>query len=66
MIAAVADVVHEVTQLAGAAVEPPELGEAWGSRFMRGLGRRAGTFVTLLDLEQLFRGAELALIASGR
>jgi purine-binding chemotaxis protein CheW len=67
VVATIADAVHEVTQLAGAAVEPPpEFGEAWDSSFMRGLGRRDGAFVTLLDLEQVFRGPELDLVASAR
>ena len=48
---------------------PPRCGQSWESGFMRGLCRRNGTFVTVLDLERLFKvngpdwpGLELAWI----
>ncbi|MEK0085019.1 chemotaxis protein CheW [Benzoatithermus flavus] len=67
VIAAIVDAVHEVTQLAEAAIEPPpSFGEPWDASFMKGLGRRQGAFVTLLDLERLFRRDELELVAAAR
>jgi purine-binding chemotaxis protein CheW len=61
VVATIGDAVHEVAELAMSSLEPPpELGEPWDSSFMRGLGRRDGAFVTLLDLEQVLRGPELA------
>lgn len=65
VVAAVADAVHEVTQLDEAAIEPPpSFGEKWDGHFMQGFGRRQGAFVTLLDLEQVFRGHELDTLAT--
>jgi purine-binding chemotaxis protein CheW len=63
VVAALADAVHEVVQLTGDAVEPPpEFGEAWDNSFMQGIGRRNDAFVTLLDLERVFRSHELDLV----
>jgi purine-binding chemotaxis protein CheW len=67
VVAALADAVHEVANLAGDTVEPPpEFGETWDNSFMHGIGRRNGAFVTMLDLEQVFRGQDLDLAGLGR
>jgi purine-binding chemotaxis protein CheW len=66
VVATLADAVHEVANLAGDTVEPPaEFGEAWDNSFLHGIGRRNGAFVTLLDLEQVFRGQDLELAKAG-
>ena len=60
VVAALADAVHEVTHLAGDTIEPPpEFGQDWDSGFLRGLSRRDGAFVTVLDLERLFAAGDL-------
>jgi purine-binding chemotaxis protein CheW len=67
VVAALADAVHEVAQLTGDALDPPpEFGEAWDTSFMHGIGRRHGAFVTLLDLERVFRSHDLDLVEPAR
>jgi purine-binding chemotaxis protein CheW len=63
VIAAVADAVYEVAHLPAEGVEPPpEFGQNWDNSFIRGIGRREGTFVTLLDLGRLFGSADFAVL----
>lgn len=62
VVAAQADAVNEVTHFSPDQVEaPPRCGQPWDCAFIRGLSRRDGAFVTLLDLEKLFGGAALDL-----
>src|SRR5690606_4002295 len=54
-----ADRVFEVTVLDEAELDPPPaVGGAWSGRCIAGLGRRNGSFVTVLDLEQLLGDVE--------
>jgi purine-binding chemotaxis protein CheW len=54
-----ADRVFEVTVLDDGMLEPPpEIGAAWRSQSIAGIGRRNGTFVTVLDLDHVFASAE--------
>lgn len=56
-----ADRVFEVTVLDAEALDQaPEVGVAWSVRAIRGIGRRNGAFVTVLDLDRLFAGPALA------
>ncbi len=49
------DRVFEVTVLDTPNLEPaPELSMQWGAQAIRGIGRRNGAFVTVLDLDNLF------------
>lgn len=60
-VAMVADAVHEVTELVDDEIEaPPHFGETWNSAFMKGLGRRNGSFLTLLEIDHLFETSDLA------
>ncbi|ADP70075.1 CheW protein [Rhodomicrobium vannielii ATCC 17100] len=55
------DQVFEVTGLDEGALEPPpDLGARWRADCVAGVGRRAGAFVTVLDLDQLFLADALA------
>ncbi len=55
VVGAVTDAVHEVTHLSASAIDQaPEFGERWDSSFMRGVARRQGAFITILDLDRLF------------
>ncbi|KQT86108.1 chemotaxis protein CheW [Aurantimonas sp. Leaf443] len=57
-VAVIADAVHEVADLGEEPIEAaPDVGEAWDSGFMKGLGRRKGAFLTLLEIDRLFDGA---------
>lgn len=50
-----ADAVHEVIEGEAAAPEPvPDLGTRWPAQFVRGMARRDGALVVLLDPETLF------------
>lgn len=51
----IADRVFEVASLDDGKLEsPPDLGSQWRPGCIRGIGRRAGSFVAVFDLEQLF------------
>jgi purine-binding chemotaxis protein CheW len=55
VIGALTDRVYEVVEVANDAVEaPPEVGVRWRSDVIRGIGRRGGNFVIMLDLDRLF------------
>lgn len=57
------DRVFEVTVLDGEELEPPpEIGVKWRSEFIAGIGRRKGSFVTVLDLGHLFASGEMDLM----
>jgi purine-binding chemotaxis protein CheW len=61
-----ADRVFEVTVLDGNALEPPpEIGVEWASQSIAGIGRRGGSFVTVLDLDHVFAASELPLLSAG-
>jgi purine-binding chemotaxis protein CheW len=50
-----ADKVHEVAELSEADIEAtPRLGVRWPATFIRGIAKRHGRFVTLLDLGRVF------------
>lgn len=60
-----ADRVFEVTVLDEVDLAPPpEIGVRWRSESIAGIGRRNGSFVTVLDLSHLFAATEIALLAS--
>ncbi|MEI8396134.1 MAG: chemotaxis protein CheW [Rhodospirillaceae bacterium] len=55
VIGALADRVIEVTELDAGEVEPPpEIGTRWRSEIIRGIGRRHGKFVIVLNLNRVF------------
>jgi purine-binding chemotaxis protein CheW len=50
----VADCVFAVSDLSGAALEPPpSIGSRWRADYVIGVGREAGKFVIVLDLDRL-------------
>lgn len=61
-----ADRVFEVTSLDDHDMEPPpDVGIHWRSDYIRGVGRRADSFVIIFDLPRLFSSEETALIGGG-
>lgn len=61
-----ADRVFEVTSLDDHDMEPPpDVGTHWRSDYIRGVGRRADSFVIIFDLQRLFSSEETALIVGG-
>ena len=60
-IAALADAVHEVVEIAEADIAPPpDMGLAVPTRFVRGLARLDDAFTIILDVERLFSLEELS------
>lgn len=60
VLAIIADAVLEVVEHDPASLEsPPQIGEAWDAGFIRGIGRRDQEFMTLLDIEAVFRPRDL-------
>lgn len=56
----VADRVFAVSDLSGAALEPPPaIGSRWRADYVVGVGREAGKFVIVLDLDRLIDSQEL-------
>jgi purine-binding chemotaxis protein CheW len=57
----VADCVFAVSDLSGAALEPPpSIGSRWRADYVIGVGRDGGKFVIVLDLDRLIEMDELA------
>jgi purine-binding chemotaxis protein CheW len=62
----IADRVFEVMALDMGQVEPPpDIGEAWRSGYIRGVGRRGGGFVVIFDLARLFSPEAELLVRTG-
>jgi len=60
VIGAIADAVHEVTELEAGDIETvPRIGMRWNTEFMKGIGKRNGRFVILLDVDRVFSTSEL-------
>lgn len=56
-----ADKVHEVTELAAAALEEtPKLGLRWRPEFIRCIGKRGSDFIVVLDIERVFTSGDSA------
>jgi purine-binding chemotaxis protein CheW len=56
----VADCVFAVSDLSGAALEPPpSIGSRWRADYVTGVGREAGKFVIVLDLDRLIDSNEV-------
>lgn len=52
-----ADRVHEVTEIAPAAIEEtPRIGLRWRQEYIRGIGKRGADFIIILDVEQVLAG----------
>jgi purine-binding chemotaxis protein CheW len=62
-LGAIADSVHEVMELDPNQVElPPRIGTRWRTEFIRGIGKKEGQFIIILNIEQVFSTNELALV----
>ncbi len=64
-VAALAEAVHEVVEIPESAISPPpDMGLPVPPEYVRGLARRDGAFVIVLDADRLFSLDELAARAS--
>ncbi len=58
-VGALADSVHEVTDLDSGQIEgTPKLGGKWRSEFIRGIGKNGGQFIMILDIDRVFSSDE--------
>ena len=61
------DRVFEVTVLDTAALDPaPAVGGTWTGECIAGIGRRNGSFVTVIDLDRLLGGVDIAVPGSAQ
>jgi purine-binding chemotaxis protein CheW len=59
----IADRVFEVTALdQGDIGPPPDIGSAWHSEYIQGIGRRGDSFVVIFDLSRLLSSEDVALL----
>lgn len=60
VVGAIADAVHEVTELETGSIEAvPRIGMRWNTEFMKGIGKRNERFVILLDVNKVFSVNEI-------
>lgn len=65
VLGALADAVHEVMELETGQIEPPPgIGARWRLEFVKGIGKRNGEFVLILDIGKVFSAEEIDSIAS--
>lgn len=63
LVGALTDSVKEVMELGADQIEaPPRLGTRLNTRFIRGMGKRDGTFIIIIDIDQVLSGEELQLV----
>jgi len=63
VLGAMADSVQEVLDLEPEQIEPPpRIGTKLNTEFIKGMGKRAGQFVMILDIDEIFTAAELAAV----
>ncbi len=64
VLGALADSVQEVFDLHGEDIEPaPRLGTQLNTEFLKGMGKKDGEFVLLLDIDRVFSLAELESVS---
>lgn len=62
ILGALADSVQEVMELDAAQVEPPpRIGTRLKTTFIKGMGKREGQFIIILDIDKVFSADELAM-----
>jgi purine-binding chemotaxis protein CheW len=63
MIGALADSVQEVFDLDADQIEPPpKIGTRLNIDFIKGMGKRDGEFVIILNIDEVFSAEEIALV----
>ena len=63
VLGAIADSVQEVIELDPGLIEqPPRIGSRWRTEFIKGIGKRDGGFIIILDIDRIFSTDELALV----
>ncbi len=63
VLGAMADSVQEVFELESDQIEPPpKIGTRMNTDFIRGMGKRDGEFIIILDIDKVFSTEELAVV----
>jgi len=67
ILGALADSVQEVLDLEPEHIEPaPKIGTRLNTEFIKGMGKRDGNFIIILDVDKVFSTDELALVQSAQ
>ena len=65
VLGAIADSVQEVFELESGQIEPaPKIGTRLNTDFIKGMGKRDGEFVIILDIDKVFSSDELSMVNS--
>jgi purine-binding chemotaxis protein CheW len=65
VLGALADSVQEVMDLGPGHIEPaPKIGTRLNTEFIKGMGKRDGSFIIILDVDKVFSTDELALVSN--
>jgi purine-binding chemotaxis protein CheW len=65
VLGALADSVQEVFELESGQIEPaPKIGTRLNTDFIKGMGKRDGEFVIILDIDKVFSSDELSMVNS--
>ncbi len=65
VVGAIADAVHEVVELPAAAMDPaPKFGTRMAVEFIKGVGKKDGDFIIVLDIDRIFNADEAVALAS--
>lgn len=63
ILGAQADSVKEVIELEPEQIEPPpRIGSRWRTEFIKGIGKRDGNFILILDIDRIFSTDELVMV----
>jgi len=63
LVGALTDSVKEVMELGEDQIEaPPRLGTRMNIRFIKGMGKRDGIFIIIIDIDQVLSGEELEMV----
>jgi purine-binding chemotaxis protein CheW len=66
VLGALADSVQEVIELEPSQIEPaPRMGTRLRTEFIRGMGKRDGEFIIILDIDKVFSADDMDLIQGG-
>lgn len=66
ILGALADSVQEVIELEPSQIEPaPRMGTRLKTEFIKGMGKREGEFIIILDIDQVFSSAEVESFQGG-
>jgi purine-binding chemotaxis protein CheW len=64
LIGALADSVQEVNEMEPGQIEAaPHIGTRLNTNFIKGMGKKDGTFVMILDIDKVFTGDELSIVS---